>query len=335
MSERETILVTGGAGFIGSHFVRLASDAGREVIVLDDLSGGPPAPLPKSVPLIVGDIGERHFVTHLMRERHVGAVAHFAGKIHSVESVHDPATYFDINLVRTLQLLLALRDAEVTACLFSSAAAVYGAPSSVPIAETARREPTTALGASKLSVELALEAWSTAYGLHWSALRYFNAAGAHPDGSLRENHDPETHLIPLAIDAGLGTAPPLQVFGDSYDTPDGTCIRDYIHVQDLASAHVAALARLEAGRSLGPLNLGTGRGHSVLDVIEAASIALRRQIPHSIGLRRIGDPPRLVADPAHAMETLGWRPVRSDLETIVEDALRTRLQTATVRSRSA
>ena len=336
MSERETILVTGGAGFVGSHFARMAADAGREVVVLDDLSGGPPATLPKSVSLIVGDIGERLFVTHLMRERRVGAVAHFAGKIQVGESVRDPATYFDVNLVRTLQLLLAVRDAGVGACLFSSTAAVYGTPAQVPIPETARREPVNPYGATKLSIEYALDAWSTAYGLRWSALRYFNAAGAHPDGSLRENHEPETHLIPLALDAGLGTAPALKVFGDDYDTPDGTCIRDYIHVVDLAAAHIAALGELERGRSLGPLNLGTGRGYSVREVIEAGSVALGRRIPHEIAPRRAGDPPRLVADPRAAMAALGWRPLRSELQTIVEDALRTRRPSSTsASSRSA
>jgi UDP-glucose-4-epimerase GalE len=335
MSKPETILVTGGAGFVGSHFARMAADAGREVVVLDDLSGGPPARLPASIPLIVGDIGERLLVGHLLRDRHVGAVAHFAGKIQVGESVRDPALYFDVNLARTLQLLLAIRDAGVRAFLFSSTAAVYGMPEVVPIPETARREPVNPYGASKLGVELALDAWSTAYGLSWSALRYFNAAGAHPDSSLRENHQPETHLIPLAIDAGLGLAPPLQVFGDDYDTPDGTCVRDYIHVQDLARAHLAALARLEAGTSLGALNLGTGRGYSVREVIETSSAVLGRQIPHVIAPRRPGDPPRLVADPTQAMARLDWKPERSELSTIITDTLRTRQPGALARSRTA
>ncbi len=324
MSDRDTILVTGGAGFVGSHFARLAADAGREVIVLDDLSGGPPADLPPSIPLAVGDIGDLPLVARLVREHRVGAVAHFAGKIQGGESVRDPDTYFDANVVRTLRLLRAIRDAGVTACLFSSSAAVYGTPERVPISEAARREPVNPYGATKLSVEFALAAWGTAYGLRWSALRYFNAAGAHPDGTLCERHEPETHLIPLALDAGLGTAPPLQVFGADYDTPDGTCIRDYIHVQDLAAAHLAALAHLEAGESLGPLNLGTGHGYSVREVIETAATVLGRPIPHVVAPRRAGDPPRLVADPSLAMHTLGWRPARSDLTTTIEDALRSR-----------
>jgi UDP-glucose 4-epimerase len=324
MSDRDTLLVTGGAGFVGSHFARLAADAGREVLVLDDLSGGPPPDLPAEVQLVVGDIGDELIVAKLLREHRVGAIAHFAGKIQVGESVRDPDAYFDTNLVRTLRLLRAVREAGVTSLLFSSTAAVYGTPARVPIPETARREPVSPYGATKLAVEFALDAWGTAYGLRWSALRYFNAAGAHPDGTLAERHEPETHLIPLALDAGLGTAPPLQVFGADYDTPDGTCIRDYIHVVDLAAAHLAALARLEAGESLGAINLGTGRGYSVREVLDAAAAVLGRPIPHAVAPRRPGDPPRLVADPALAMQTLGWQPTRSDLATIVEDALRSR-----------
>lgn len=325
MSKREKILVTGGAGFVGSHFARLAHDAGREVVVVDDLSGGPPAQLPDGVPLLVGDIGDRRWLCHLMTEHGVGAIAHFAGKIQVGESVRDPAAYFDVNLVRTLQLLLAARDAHIEACLFSSTAAVYGNPESVPIPEVARREPVNPYGATKLAIEFALDAWQGAYGLRWSALRYFNAAGAHPDGSLRENHTPETHLIPLALDAGLGTAAPLNVFGDDYATPDGTCVRDYIHVMDLASAHLLALTQLERGTSLGPINLGTGQGYSVREVIDACSEVLHQPVPHSMAERRAGDPPALVADPTSARERLGWRPERSDLRTIVEDALRPRV----------
>ncbi|HEY0478436.1 MAG TPA: UDP-glucose 4-epimerase GalE [Kofleriaceae bacterium] len=331
----DTILVTGGAGFVGSHFARLAADAGRSVVVLDDLSGGPPASLPAAVPLIVGDIGDRARVHRLLVDHRVGAIAHFAGKISVGDSVRDPATYFDVNLVRTLQLLLAARDAGVTSCLFSSTAAVYGTPERVPIAETARREPVNPYGATKLAIEYALEAWRGAYGLRWSALRYFNAAGAHPDGTLRERHEPETHLIPLAIDAGLGTTPPIQVFGDDYPTPDGTCIRDYIHVCDLASAHLAALARLEAGQTVGPINLGSGRGYSVREVLDTAARVLGRPVPHAFAPRRAGDPPQLVADPSEAGRLLGWRPERSDLATIIEDALRSRRAGATPHTRSA
>jgi len=319
-----TILVTGGAGFVGSHFVRAATDAGRDVIVLDDLSGGAAATLPPSVPLIVGDIGDAAKVREICAAHQVGAVVHFAGKIQVGESVARPELYFEVNLARSLRLLEALRHAGVGAFVFSSTAAVYGTPEQVPIAETARREPVNAYGATKLSFELALEAWGVAFGLRWAAPRYFNAAGAHPDGTLRESHEPETHLIPLAIDAAFGVRAPLTIFGADYDTQDGTCVRDYIHVDDLASAHLLALAQLEGGRTLGAFNLGTGRGYSVREVIETTGRVLGRAVPHRMGPRRDGDPAQLIADPARAMALLGWQPARSDLTTIVEDAARAR-----------
>ncbi len=325
MSDPSTILVTGGAGFVGSHFARLAAESGRQVVVLDDFSAGPPARLPASVDVVVGDLGDTAVVRRICRYHRVAAVAHFAGKIQVADSVHQPDLYFDNNLVRTLSLLEAIRDEGITACLFSSTAAVYGNPTIVPIPETARREPVNPYGATKLAVELALEAWGNAYGLRWAAMRYFDAAGAHPDGTMCESHEPETHLIPLVIDAGLGRRPPLTVYGDDYATPDGTCIRDYIHVMDLASAHLAALAELERGHTLGALNLGMGRGYSVREVIETASGLLGKDVPYTIGPRRAGDPPRLVADPARARTMLSWRPNRSTLVIVVEDALRSRV----------
>ena len=324
MTRDPSILVTGGAGFVGSHFARCALAAGRDVVVLDDLSGGPPATLPDRIPIVVGDIGDVETVRRICASHRVGAVAHFAGKIQVGESVRAPELYFDVNLVRTLALLRAIRDAGIGAFLFSSTAAVYGVPRTVPIGEAARREPVNPYGATKLAVELALEAWGHAYGLRWAALRYFNAAGAHRDGTLRERHEPETHLIPLAIDAGLGRAPSLAIYGDDYDTADGTCIRDYIHVEDLAAAHLRALARLERGDTLGAINLGTGRGHSVREVIAAAREVLGMDIPFTIAPRRPGDPPRLVADPRRAEAQLRWQATRSELRTIVEDALRSR-----------
>ncbi|HVI01668.1 MAG TPA: UDP-glucose 4-epimerase GalE [Enhygromyxa sp.] len=324
MNQRNTILITGGAGFVGSHFARMATDAGRRVVVLDDLSGGTAAALPTSITMIVGDIGDVRLIRQICVSHRVGAVAHFAGKIQVGESVTRPDLYFEINLVRTLALLGALRDEGVQACLFSSTAAVYGTPKRVPIPEHARREPVNAYGASKLAVELALEAWQHAYGLRWAALRYFNAAGAHPDGTLRENHEPETHLIPIVLDAGLGLRAPVSIYGTDYDTPDGTCIRDYVHVQDLASAHLLALERLEGGETVGAINLGTGRGYSVREVIDTAGAVLGKPVPHAIGPRRPGDPPRLVADPSRAIAQLGWQPKRSELHTILDDALRSR-----------
>ena len=322
--KRETILVTGGAGFVGSHFARVAVDAGRDVVILDDLSGGAPAVLPPTIPLVVGDIGDTETIRRVCAVHRVGAIVHFAGRIQVGESVLRPDVYFDTNLVKTLALLAVARDEAITAMLFSSTAAVYGTPEIVPIPEESRLAPVNPYGASKLAVEYALAAWERAYSLNWGALRYFNAAGARPDGTLRENHEPETHLIPLALDAGLEGRPPLIVFGEDYDTPDGTCIRDYIHVQDLAAAHLMALQRLEAGNSLGPINLGTGHGYSVREVIETSRAVLGRDVPFVMGARRDGDPPQLVADPSRAKQLLGWEPRRSDLGTIVEDALRSR-----------
>jgi UDP-glucose-4-epimerase GalE len=327
MTERTTILVTGGAGFVGSHFARMAVEAGRRVVILDDLSGGTLTALPRSIARVVGDIGDVDLLRRICVNHCVGAVAHFAGKIQVGESVTRPDLYFDVNLVRTLALLGALRDEGIEACLFSSSAAVYGTPTELPIPEHARREPVNPYGASKLAVEFALEAWERAYGLRWAALRYFNAAGAHPDGTLRENHEPETHLIPIVIDAGLGLRGPVSIYGDDYETPDGTCIRDYVHVQDLASAHLLALARLEGGETLGAINLGTGRGYSVREVIDVVSEVLGKQVPHTVGPRRAGDPPVLVADPSRAIAELGWQPTRSELRTILQDAANSRRTT--------
>jgi UDP-glucose-4-epimerase GalE len=320
-----TILVTGGAGFVGSHFAKVANAAGREVVVLDNMSGGKPAELPSTIPVIVGDFGDVAHVATIIHEHHVTSLAHFAGKTQLAESIVDPDLYFEANLVRTLRLLRVIRDASIEACLFSSTAAVYGNPEKVPIPERARREPVNPYGSTKLCIELALQAWSAAYGLRWCALRYFNAAGAHPDGTLRESHEPETHLIPLALDAAVGTSPPLRIFGTDYPTPDGTCVRDYVHVVDLAFAHLAALAQLEAGKPLGAINLGTGRGYSVQEVIDACSRVLGRRVPYEIAERRPGDPPVLIADASRAGDVLGWKPERSGLVTIVEDALRSRL----------
>lgn len=320
-----TILVTGGAGFVGSHFVWVARESGRAVVVLDDLSGGPAPKLPPDVPLLVGDVGDRAFVRGALLEHRVTAIAHFAGKIQVGESVQKPEVYFDVNLIRGLDLLEAAREAGVVHFLFSSTAAVYGVPTETPISEKAPCAPVNPYGATKLALEHALKAYEDAHRFRWAALRYFNAAGARPDGTLRESHEPETHLIPLVIDAALGRRGPLTVFGDDYPTPDGTCVRDYIHVSDLATAHLAALERLEAGQSVGPANLGTGRGFSVRQVIDAAALVLQKPVPHVIGPRRAGDPAVLVADPSRAREVLGWSPSRTELTVMIEDAARARI----------
>ncbi len=319
-----TILVTGGLGFVGSHFVRAAVESGARVVVLDDRSAGSSPPLPSGVEVVEGDIGDRPLVRGLIERTSADALVHFAGKIQVGESVRLPGLYFDVNFVRALSLLEAAREAGVGRVVFSSTAAVYGEPERVPIPEDSRKQPVNAYGASKLSFEHALAAFEKAYGLRWAALRYFNAAGAHPDGTLREAHDPETHLIPLVLDAGLGRRAPIQIFGDDYPTADGTCVRDYIHVCDLASAHLLALDKLAAGEVIGPMNLGTGAGHSVREVLDAAAEVLGAPVPHTMGARREGDPSALVADARRAREELGWQPVRSDIRTIVEDSLRSR-----------
>jgi UDP-glucose-4-epimerase GalE len=322
------VLVTGGAGFVGSHFVRLLVESGRRVIVLDDLSGGAPARPPGDAVLLRGDIGDAALVRQILCRERIGAVAHFAGRIQVGESMRVPELYFDVNVARTLRLLDAVRIVGVTNFLFSSTAAVYGVPDQVPIPESARLAPINPYGATKLLTEHALEAYGKAHGLRWAALRYFNAAGAHPDGSIREAHDPETHLIPLAIDAAMGRTPPLQVFGSDYDTADGTCVRDYIHVCDLADAHLAALAMLERGESVGAVNLGVGRGHTVRQVLDTVSQIVGKPVPHALAPRRAGDPARLVADPTLARARFGWSAVRPDLSTIVDDAARSRRSVA-------
>ena len=318
------VLVTGGAGFVGSHFVRLLAESGRRVVVLDDFSGGGAAPAPDGVEVVQGDIGDSTLVRQILHRGGIRAIAHFAGRIQVGESVRMPELYFDVNVTRTLRLLDAARFVGIESFLFSSTAAVYGIPKHVPIPETASLAPINPYGATKLAIEHALEAYGTAHGFRWAALRYFNAAGAHPDGTIREAHDPETHLIPLAIDAAMGRTAPLKVFGEDYDTEDGTCIRDYVHVCDLATAHLAALERLEHGESIGAANLGGGEGHSVREVLDTVAQVLGREVPCEIGERRAGDPSRLIADSAVARSRLEWKTNRSDLATIVDDAARSR-----------
>jgi len=324
MNARDSILVTGGCGYVGSHFARAAHDGGSQVVVLDDLSAGTHPKLPDAVTVVRGDVADRELVARLLREHRITGIAHFAGKIQVGESVHKPQLYFDGNLVKTLALLDTVLASECRTFLFSSTAAVYGMPDEVPIQETSKKQPINPYGASKLAVEYALEAYGVAHGLRWAALRYFNAAGAQSDGSLCERHEPETHLLPLVIDAALGRRPPLTVFGDDYATPDGTCIRDYVHVEDLASAHLAALDALDRGVGVAATNLGSASGFSVHEVLETAARVLGKPVPHTMGPRRAGDPAVLLASNARAKELFGWQPRRSELATIIEDAARSR-----------
>jgi UDP-glucose-4-epimerase GalE len=315
------VLVTGGAGYIGSHAVRELRDAGHDVAVLDDLSYGHRAALPAGVPLIEADLADAAALSRALEG--AAAVIHFAGLLTVAESVRDPAAYYRANVVKGLALLDAMNAAGVRRIVFSSTCAVYGVPLRVPIDEDHPQDPINAYGATKRAFERALQDYATAGLLRGVALRYFNAAGCHPDGSLGEDHDPEVHLIPLAVDAALGRAPGLVVNGEDYDTPDGTCVRDYIHVQDLARAHVSALA-LEAGAPFQAFNLGTGQGRSVREVIAAVEGVTGRPVPVTAGPRRPGDPPMLVARPDRARAALGFSASWTDLGAIVETAVRWR-----------
>ena len=326
MSARDVILVTGGAGYVGSHFVRAAIEAGSRVVVLDDLSGVRDWPaLPGSVERVKEDVGNRSVVREIVKTRDITAVVHFAGKICVGESVADPAPYFDHNVARTIALLDVVREVGPRTIVLSSSAAVYGEPRRIPITEDERYAPVNPYGATKLAAEYAMASYGQAYGIGWAALRYFNASGAHPDGTLCESHDPETHLIPLAIDAARGRRPPLKVFGDDYPTRDGTCDRDYVHVCDLARAHLDAIDAIGRGTEVGAVNLGSGTGRTVREVLQSVTRVVGHDVPHEVVSRRPGDPGTLVAGNQHAGQILGWYPTRSDLDVIVEDALRSRL----------
>ena len=316
------VLVTGGAGYIGSHAVRELLDAGHDVRVLDDLSRGHRAALPEGVPLIEGDLGEAAALAEALQG--VDTVMHFAGLLSVAESVADPAPYYRTNVAKGLELLAAMRAAGIERIVFSSTCATYGVPRQLPIDEGHPQDPISPYGATKRAFERALWDHARAGRVRAVVLRYFNAAGCHPGGGLGEDHHPEEHLVPRAIDAALGRAPALTIHGDDYDTPDGTCIRDYVHVQDLARAHLLSLDALD--HPLTPVtryeafNLGLGQGHSVRQVVQAVERAAGAPVPVRTGARRPGDPPRLVASAALARERLGWQP-RHDLQSMVDTAL--------------
>ena len=316
------VLLTGGAGYIGSHAAREFKDAGHEVAVLDDLSKGHGGAVPGGVRLHVGDLGDPAVLSEALSG--VEAVVHFAGVLDVGESVRLPLKYWSVNVRKGIALLEAMAEAGVRKIIFSSTCATYGAPVRLPIDETHPQEPINPYGQSKRAFERALKDLADAGVLRAVALRYFNAAGCHPDGSLGEDHDPEIHLIPLAIDAALGRRPSLTVFGEDYDTPDGTCIRDYIHVQDLGIAHVQALEALEGGDAFRAYNLGTETGHSVREVLAAVEQVAGVKVPAVVGPRRAGDPPRLVASAEKIRRELGFRPRHAELHGMVETALRWR-----------
>jgi UDP-glucose 4-epimerase len=336
------VLVTGGAGYIGSHAVRALSRAGHDPVVLDNLVYGHSDLVDEvlGVPLVTGQVGDREVLEPLLRGRHpalegthfegkpIQAVLHFAAYAYVGESVTDPARYYRNNLGDTLTLLEALVASERPLPLvFSSTCATYGLPQEVPMTEDHPQNPINPYGRSKWMVEMLLRDFARAYGLPSVIFRYFNAAGADPDGDLGEDHDPETHLIPRVLDVMSGREPYLQIFGDDYPTPDGTCIRDYIHVSDLADAHVLGLERLLRLREreeelVEPLiyNLGNGTGYSVQQVIETAKQVTGRGLLAHVASRRGGDPPQLVASADRARQELGWRPRYPELATILEHA---------------
>lgn len=317
-----SILIVGGAGYIGSQTAKHVARAGLEPVVFDNLVYGHQWAV-KWGPFIGGDLADGARVRRVLEEHQVSAVIHFAAYAYVGESVTNPRKYFNNNLVNTLHLLDAMVDVGVRDIVFSSTCATYGDPVRVPIDEQHPQNPVNPYGESKLGVEKILRWYAGAYGLRFAALRYFNAAGADPEGELGEDHDPETHLIPLAIEAALG-GPELSIFGTDYATPDGSAVRDYIHVSDLADAHLLALRKLEAGTARLQLNLGTGRGHSVLEVVKSVERVSGRKVPARLVDRRAGDPPALVADARQAAEVLGWKPQYPNLDTIVEHAYRWR-----------
>jgi UDP-glucose-4-epimerase GalE len=324
-----TVVVTGGAGYVGSHAVKALAAAGRDVVVFDNLSAGHPEAVARvarafparSVTLVRGDIRDRAAVANMLRATGASAVMHFAARLLVAESVREPIGYYRANVEGTLTLLDAMAEARIRHFVFSSTAATFGEPQAVPIDETHPQQPINAYGETKLAVERALPHVERATDIRSITLRYFNAAGADPDGLLGEDHDPEEHLIPLAIAAARGGAP-LTIFGDDYDTPDGTCVRDYVHVTDLAAAHVAALTALEGGSASAAYNLGSGDGVTVRQVVERVGNLAGRSVPHTVGPRRPGDPARLVAASGRARRELGWTPRHQSLDAIVETAWR-------------
>ena len=312
------ILVTGGAGYIGSHTVRLLLEHGHDVVVYDNLSMGHRQSVPAER-LVVGDLKDADHLDHTLLIHRIEAVVHFAAFAFVGESVTNPAKYYQNNLVNTLNLMERMRRHGITKIVFSSTCATFGTPDSLPITEDLPQRPINPYGWTKLFIERALLDFAAAYGWSFAALRYFNAAGATPKGDIGEDHTPETHLIPLVLQAALGQRGPIEIFGTDYPTPDGTCVRDYVHVDDLAEAHRLALDKLQPGRGL-LLNVGIGQGYSVRQVIETAERVTGKKIPVKEGPRRPGDPAELVASPAKIMKELGWRPKYLELDPILETA---------------
>lgn len=315
------ILVTGGAGYIGSHTAARLIEAGEQVIVLDNLAKGHRSAVWPGCQFIEMDLHDQTALQEVFKKNDIESVIHFAAYSLVGESVTNPLKYFDNNIGCTKNLLACMVEAGVRDIVFSSTAAVYGEPERVPIQEDNATRPTNPYGESKLTIEKMLKWCEGAYGIRYAALRYFNAAGARPDGLLGEDHTPETHLIPLILKVALGEGV-LKIFGDDYDTPDGTCVRDYIHVLDLADAHIAALTHLRNGGESGAYNLGNGNGFSVQEVVQVARQVTGKPILAELAPRRAGDPAILVASSKKAREVLGWTPQHDKLEDMIETAWR-------------
>ncbi len=316
-----TVLVTGGAGYVGSHAVKAMRESGIPCVILDNLVRGH-RELALDTEVIVGDTADARLVRRILDERRVSAVMHFAAYAYVGESVDRPAMYYENNVAATVQLVKAAVEAGVTRLVFSSTCATYGMPETVPMTEEHPQRPVNPYGATKLMVEQILRDFDRAYGLKSVILRYFNAAGADPSGRIGERHDPETHLIPLALQVAAGQRDSLGIYGTDYATDDGTCVRDYIHVTDLAQAHILGLHHLEAGGASDVFNLGNGNGFSVRQVVQAAERVTGRRIKTTESPRRAGDPPTLVGSAAKARRVLGWRPEFDTLEAILETAWR-------------
>lgn len=314
------VLVTGGAGYVGSHVVRQLLDAGHTVVVLDDLSRGHREAV-AGVPLIEGDYGDAPLLDRIFGEHRIAHVVHLAAASEVGASMREPSAYYRNNVCKAPELLDAAVRHRVRGFVFSSTAAVYGDGDDAPLAEDAPIAPSSTYGETKLAFERMLGAYAAAHGLRWIALRYFNAAGAAPDGTIGEDHSPETHLIPRLLREAANGTPCATIYGDDYPTPDGTCIRDYVHVVDLADAHVRALSAFERGVA-GPLNLGSGAGSSVREIVAAVERATGVRFDRQVAPRRTGDPAVLIADGSRARSMIGWRPERSAIDTIVADAWR-------------
>ncbi len=315
------VLVTGGAGYIGSHAVRLLASRGYKVVVLDNLVfGHKEAIVDEGVELVVGEVGDRALVSELFDRYDFGAVVHFAAYAYVGESVTNPLKYYRNNTAEPLTLLEVMQEKGCTNFVFSSTCATYGVPETIPILESNKQDPINPYGRSKLMLEWILADCDRAWGLRSASLRYFNASGCSEDGLIGEDHNPETHLIPRVLMAVTGEVSHLDVFGTDYPTPDGTCIRDYIHVNDLAEAHAKALEHLAGGGGSVRCNLGTGVGVSVKEIIAAAEEVTGRPVPVKYGPRRAGDPPQLLADPAYSKEVLGWEARHRDVREMVRSA---------------